>query len=111
MNFQEAFATIREKIIDADVSAISGKTAVQVNLTGASEGIFYVEINNGTLAVEPYDYHDNDVVMTISAENFLKLMEGKLDPVFAFTTGKLKAEGNLDKAMELQKLAKSLKKA
>ena len=31
-------------------------------------------------------------------------MEGKLNPVAAYTTGKLKVEGNLDKALELQKI-------
>lgn len=107
MNYQEAFATIREKIIDADVSSIKEKTAIQINLTGDAEGIFYIEIDDGKLAVEPYDYIDHDVVITISAPNFIKLIDGKLDPVLAYTTGKLKADGNLDKAMQLQKLAKA----
>ena len=28
-----------------------------------------------------------------------KLAEGRIDPILAFTTGKLKVEGNIDKAL------------
>lgn len=42
--------------------------------------------------------------ITISDENFQKLIDGKLDPVAAFTFGKLKAQGDLGKALELKKL-------
>ena len=42
--------------------------------------------------------------MTISDQNFKKLLEGKLDPVAAFTFGKLKVQGDIGKALELKKL-------
>ena len=44
--------------------------------------------------------------ITISSENFQKLLDGKLDPVAAFTFGKLKAQGDLGRALELKKLLK-----
>ena len=37
------------------------------------------------------------------------LLEGKLDPVLAVTLGKLKVEGNIDKALYLKKLIDSRK--
>lgn len=42
-------------------------------------------------------------IFICSADTLLKLAAGKLDPVFAFTTGKLKVEGSLEKALKLQK--------
>ena len=42
--------------------------------------------------------------ITVSDENFWKIATGKLDPVMAFTFGKLKAQGDLGKALELKKL-------
>ncbi len=38
--------------------------------------------------------------------NFNKLIDGKLDPVLAFTTGKLKVDGDVGKALEFSKLLK-----
>lgn len=55
------------------------------------------------LSIEPYEYYDRDAIFICSADTLLKIAAGKLDPVFAFTTGKLKVEGSLDKALELQK--------
>ena len=38
--------------------------------------------------------------------NFNKLIDGKLDPIFAFTTRKLKVDGDTGKALEFSKLIK-----
>ncbi|MBS4908022.1 MAG: SCP2 sterol-binding domain-containing protein, partial [Ruminococcus sp.] len=43
---------------------------------------------------------------TCTADTLFKLASGKLDPIFAFTTGKLRVEGNLEKAMKLQNFVK-----
>ena len=40
-------------------------------------------------------------------ETLFKLAEGKTDPVLAFTIGKLKVEGNIDKALRLKDLIDS----
>ncbi len=44
-----------------------------------------------------------------SAETLFKLAEGRLDPSLAFTTGKLKVEGNIDKALRLKQIIDSKK--
>ena len=90
----------------ADVSDYQGHLALQVNMTGEGEGKFYAELNNGKLSVEPYEYYDRDVMFTIDSKDFLKLIHGKLDPVFAFTVGKLKIDGDIGKALEIQRLIK-----
>ena len=104
MTFQEFFQQVKDRFQGADISQVSDPTRIQINITGQAAGTFYVEIKGGNLAIEPYEYHDRDVEITISVENFLKLVNGKLDPVAAFTFGKLKAQGDLGKALELKKL-------
>jgi putative sterol carrier protein len=42
----------------------------------------------------------------MSLDDFNKLIDGKLDPIFAFTTGKLKVDGDVGKALEFSKLIK-----
>ena len=87
----------------ADVSNVSEHLAFQFNITGEGEGAFYAEVKDGVLYVEPYEYYDRDAIFICSADTLLKLASGKLDPIFAFTVGKLKVEGSLEKAMMLQK--------
>ena len=106
MTYQEIFAEVRDNFMKADVSDYKGHLALQVNLTGEGEGIFYAELDNGVLRVEPYDYNDRDVLFIVDSKVFLKIVPGKLDPVLAFTLGKLKIEGDLGKALEIQRLIK-----
>lgn len=110
MTYEEFFAKVKEKFMDADVSDITEHLAYQFNITGEAEGIFYVEVKDGNLYVEPYDYYDRDVIFTASAENLMKIAEGKLDPVLAFTMKKIKVEGNMDKALKLKGMIDSKKK-
>lgn len=80
--------------------------AVQVNITGEGSGVFYVEVKDGNINVEPYEYNDRQCAITMTNKNFNKLIDGKLDPVFAFTTRRLKVEGDTGKALEFSKLIK-----
>ena len=103
MTYEQLFRTIKEMFMKADVSNVSEHLAFQFNITGEGEGAFYAEVKDGVLYVEPYEYYDRDAIFICSADTLLKLASGKLDPIFAFTVGKLKVEGSLEKAMMLQK--------
>ena len=110
MTFQEFFEKAKEKLMQADVSDIhenvAYQVAYQIDITGEAAGTFYVELNNGKLSVEPYDYHDRDARFTCSAETLIKIASGQLDPVAAFTFRKLKIDGSIEKALLLKKLMK-----
>ena len=103
MTYEQLFRTIKEMFMKADVSNVSEHLAFQFNITGEGEGAFYAEVKDGVLYVEPYEYYDRDAIFICSADTLLKQASGKLDPIFAFTVGKLKVEGSLEKAMMLQK--------
>ena len=107
MTYAEMFAKVKGMLMDADVSDIHEHLAYQFNITGEAEGIFYAEVKEGQLYVEPYEYFDKDAMFTCTAETLFKLAEGKTDPVLAFTIGKLKVEGNIDKALRLKDLIDS----
>lgn len=91
--------------MEADVSDITEHLAYQFNITGEASGIFYVEVKDGKLFVEPYEYFDRDALFICSAQTLRDLADGKLDPVLAFTVQKLKVEGNIDKALRFKELA------
>ena len=107
MTYADMFAKVKGMLMDADVSDIQEHLAYQFNITGEAEGIFYAEVKDGKLYVEPYEYFDRDAVFICTAETLFKLAEGKTDPVLAFTLGKLKVEGNIDKALKLRDLIDS----
>ena len=109
MTYAEFFSEMKGKFMEADVSNIQEHLAFQFNITGEAGGIFYIEIKNGELHVEPYEYYDRDAMFTCSADTLKKLETGKLDPILAVTLQKLKVEGNIDKALRFKELLESLK--
>ena len=92
----------------AEIADVSGVDflAVQINLTDCDPGVFYVEIKDHKVNVEPYDYHDRNCAITMKSDDFNKLISGKLDQIAAFTIGKLKVDGDVGKALEFSKLIK-----
>ena len=103
MKFDELLAKVRKLSEKADVSEM-GFLAVQVNITGKESGVFYVEVKDHKISVEPYEYNDRNCAVTMSMTDFNKLLDGKLNPVTAFTMGKLKVDGDIGKALEFSKL-------
>ena len=103
MIYAEFFYEIKNKFMGADLSDIREHLAFQFNIEDEEAGgIFYVEVKDGELSVEPYEYYDRDAMFTATPDIFLKIAEGKMDPVWAFTIQKLKVEGNIDKALRLK---------
>ena len=106
MTFQEYFLKVKEDFGGTDVSHIGEKLAFEFHVTGEEQGTFYVEVKNGKLNIEPYNYYDRDASFTASAKVFNDIMTGKTDPIMAFTLKKLKVEGDLGKALRLKDIIK-----
>ncbi len=104
MTYADLFAEIKGKFLEADISDVQEHLAFQFNIVGEGSGIFYVEAKEGKLYIEPYEYYDRDAMFTATGDVFIKIAEGKLDPVMAFTMQKLKVEGNIEKALKLKEL-------
>lgn len=104
MTYQEIFQKFKQQFQDANVSSIQGRLAYQFNITGEGAGAFYAEVKDGVLSIEPYEYHDRDVLFTCKADTLFNIISGKTDPVVAFTLGKLKVEGSLEKALLLKNM-------
>lgn len=109
MTYEEIFARSKKLILKNDASGIEGHLAVEVDITGEGSGAFYIELNDGKIAVEPYEYYDRDCKLIISAEDFLSICDGSLDAVKAFTNGKLKIDGDIDKALQVSEIFNKVK--
>lgn len=106
MTYEEMFEKVKEEFKEADVSGINEHLAYQFNITGEGEGVFYAEVKDGKLYIEPYEYYDRDAIFICTADVLFKIISGKLDPIAAFTVRKLKVEGSIDKALKLKEFIK-----
>ena len=78
MTYEEIVESVRKRLKGVDTSSVKDLLAIQVNITGEGEGAFYVEVKDGVLSVEPYEYFDRQAKITMKSKNFLALMEGKM---------------------------------
>jgi putative sterol carrier protein len=106
MKFANILKKARTLAAGADISGVDF-LAVQINIEGEENGVFYVEVKDGRISVEPYEYYDRQCAITISDDDFSKLMRGRLDAVKAFTEGRLRIEGDLGRALQFSELLKS----
>lgn len=107
MTYEQVVAKVKDKFANADASSIDGVKALQINLEGKNvNGIFYIEVKDHNVNVEPYDYYDRNAIVTVNPTNLLKILDGKLDAVEAYTKGKVTVEGDLGAVMEVINLAK-----
>lgn len=60
-------------------------------------------ISRAKKIIEPVKHDKANLFVTLSDETFEQLVQKKTDPFRAFTTGKIKAKGNIFLAMSIYK--------
>ena len=112
MTYADLFYEIKGKFMGADVSDIHEHLAFQFNIEDEEAGgAFYVEVKDGVLYVEPYEYYDRDAMFICAPEVLFDIADGTMDPVAAFTEQKLRVEGNIEKALRLKEIIEMKKAA
>lgn len=105
MTYAEFFYEIKNRFMGTDVSDIQEHLAYQFCIEDEEAGgAFYVEVKDGQLFVEPYEFYDRDAMFISDPDTLMKIAEGKMDPVFAVTVQKLRVEGNIEKALRLKEI-------
>ncbi len=110
MTYKEIVEKVKKEFCKADASQYQDHLALQINITGEGEGAFYTEINEGKISVEPYDYTDNNAMITASADDIIKIFSGKLDMNEAAESGQLSIVGDYAKALSIQPVINGNKK-
>lgn len=96
-----------------DTDAIVEKMQAAVSAAGGLDNSVKFDFgDDGCVVVDGTSVSSEDAevdcTIGLSKENFIKLATGKLDPMMAFMTGKLKVSGDMSVAIGLQKLFSSL---
>ena len=113
MTYEELVKLAKDSYGKADAAKVKEHVAIQFNVTGEAAGAFYLEVKDGQVFVEPYEYYDRDVLVTAEDKVLADIISGKLSIEKAYLTKKVQAEGNLKKALLLKDLVmkKEAKKA
>ena len=77
---------------------------IRFDLTDTAESIL-LDGTGGTAAIEPAEGTETaDTVLSLSSDNLAKLIAGRLSPMLAFSTGRLRVEGSKGVALKLASL-------
>jgi putative sterol carrier protein len=75
------------------------------DLSGDDGGQWYVNIDNGRLNVsEEAPASAPSATVKMTADDFADMSSGKINPMMAFMTGKVKVDGDLNSVMKFQSL-------
>ena len=102
MTVAESFEAM-PTVLNSAAAAGMNKT-LQWNITGEEAGVWALQINNGEGKIIPGGVEKPDITFTVSDKDWLAITEGKLDPMNAFMTGKLKVAGDMMLAMKVPNL-------
>ncbi len=109
MTFEKAFESIKKKFDGADAKGV-GDFALQITMSDEDcGGTFYAAVKDGVLAVEPYDYKDNNAMLDISKSDLLALIAGRksIDKV---VDGGASIKGDVSVIDSLKAVLKTVKK-
>lgn len=96
MTYEELVQNVKSAVKKARVSRTVGPVAFQFNVEGEAEGAFYLEIAEGKINVEPYEYYDRNVIIVATADTIMQMVEGKLQPMIAYMNEQIRAYGHVD---------------
>jgi putative sterol carrier protein len=76
----------------------------QFNISGPGGGDWYVVVKNGQCAVSAGVHSNPTTILKMADEDFVALVEGRLPAMQAYSSGKLKIEGDLMKSQLVERL-------
>lgn len=110
MTYKEVVEKVRKEFGKSDVSNYEDHLAIQINIIGEGGGAFYLEINEGKLSIEEFDYINNNAEITASAEDIISVFSGETDLNSAMDNGKVRVSGDHAKALSIQPVIDNNKK-
>ena len=111
MTFFEMFDAAKAGFANADVSGLNGHVAIQNEVTEDGCGIFYAEVTDGVLNVQPYDYRDNTAAVTLPHSTLFALLRRETTLPEAVAQEKAFVQGCMESAAKLFAAVPAPKKA
>ena len=77
MTYEKIVEKVKKALAKVDASGVKGHLAVQVDVYGEGEGAFYIEVKDGKVDVQPYEYFDHDLRIRCTGDEIIAIAEGK----------------------------------
>lgn len=97
MTYEQIVDMVRKVFENADARTVYEHVAIQVNVVGEGEGIFYFEVADRQCCVEPYDYYDRDGLIITDAQTLRDLCSKKVTMSESLRNGTIKYDGDYRK--------------
>ncbi len=102
MTFEEIYSMTKEYFEQKDFEAMGqGVYAYEFDVTGEGEGKFFMEVRDGQLDMQPFDYKNSLCSFTLSSASLCALIGRSLTPTEAYSTGRLTIHGDVSAAFRL----------
>lgn len=99
---REYYETLAQRFVPA---AAKGVDAVyQWELSGSAGRIFHAIVRDGQLAIHDGPHPKPTVALAMDADDYVKVVNGDMDGMRAFTSGKGKVKGSVRAAMKMRDL-------
>jgi putative sterol carrier protein len=102
MTVADTFETMKS-LFNPTAAAGLNKT-IQWNISGEDAGKWAIKIVDQTCEVITGGVEKPDLTLSMSDKDWLAIADGKLNAIQAFTTGKVKAAGDLSLAMRVNNI-------
>lgn len=102
----EFFEKFEKRAAENTDAATAPNAVYQFNITGDDGGEWNLDLKKGkTSGFVNKGTHDSPgATITVSAEDWLSMLNGSLNPMQAFMSGKIKIDGDMTLAMSLQQV-------
>jgi len=98
----EFFSGLQEAIDPEKVQGIDA--TYQWDINGDGGGKWWVKLSEGSVEIGEGEASDPNITLTVEAQDWVDIVNGKLNGQMAFLTGKLKIQGDMSLAMKLQSI-------
>ena len=102
----EFFEKFEKKAAENNDAATAPNAVYQFKITGDGGGDYYLDLKKGKSSdfVGKGTHDGPGATITVSDEDWLGMINGTLNPMQAFMSGKIKIDGDMTLAMSLQQV-------
>ena len=107
MTYEQIVEKVKKALKKVDASGVKEHLAVQVDVYGEGEGAFYIEVKDGKVDVQPYEYFDHDLRIRCTAGEIISIVEGKKKIIEEVAAQNIEALRNVARIDDLAELLSS----
>ena len=102
MTFEQTFKEMKKYFSKKSFKKFGdGVFSYEFDVTGEGEGIFYIEVKDGAVDIQPFDYRNALCTFRVSSDNLRRILERTLAPTEAYSSGRLAVFGDVSAAFRL----------